>query len=99
MEVLGCGSIATVTMKMVIGEMRKEGRNVIIYDQEEVRGKKFFTPIPKSVADKLSVGDTVTIICVPVKDLSFATDTLALTKQIREHHSEQILCRNSNYGF
>ncbi len=84
-------------IKIVIGEMVKEGNNVILHDKDNKEGtnKPFWVSVPKHIAKKLEVGNTVTVVCVPVKDLRFATETLALTLHTTEMSSEQLFDRAS----
>mgnify|MGYP003474911905 CR=1 FL=1 len=96
MKVIGCGSIPTATIKMVIATMHKDGNQVTITEKQEGEVKPFWTSLPKHVAAKLAVGDTVTVVCVPVKDLAFATETLAVIKHTSELSSVQLFDR-ANY--
>ncbi len=94
MKVLSCGAIPITTITMVIGEMHNDGRNVILTDRE-MRGedRPFWTPVPKHVSKKLNVGDTITVVCVPVSGFSFGTETLAVKKFTGERTSEIIYDR------
>jgi hypothetical protein len=97
MKIAGCGAIPIATIMMTIGEMQKDGREVMVYDRDAQDGKKkFFVSMPKSLAEKLSVGDFITVVCTPAEDFSFATETLALTvKRAGESISYQLFDRDN----
>lgn len=97
MKVLGCGAIVTATIKITIGEIRKDGRGAQVYDSHKTEnGKKFWTFIPGHVVKKLKVGDTIVVTCTPTPDLSFATDTLIVTKMTGPKSAVQIYNRTGD---
>lgn len=96
MEILGCGAIPIAKIKMSIAEMHNDSGQVVLCEKLSMT-EGFWTVVPRHLAKKLTVGDTVTIICVPVKDFKFATETLALMKHTGERMSELIFDREEYY--
>ncbi len=95
MEILGVKSIATATIKFTIDEKQKDGKNVMLKEKDEAGKKGFWTLVSKSLADKLEIGNTITVVCTPVSDLSFATETLGLILHRSDSVSEQLYDRGN----
>src|SRR5204862_76826 len=97
MNVIGCASIPVAVIKMVIGGMDKEGSQINLREKPYSEGKSFWIPVSKSVAEKLQIGNEVTIACVPTKDLEYAHEALAVKLRLSENSSRVIYDR-ANYS-
>ncbi len=88
-------------IKIVIERMQKQGNDIILHDKDnkESTGQPFWVPVPKSVGQKLEVGNTVTVVCVPMKNLSCATETLALVLHTSDMSSRDLFDRDKYLVF
>ena len=78
-KILGCGSLAVVTLKFTIGKIEKEGRKTYLCEDPVARSNKgFYVPVPSSVAQQLKAGDTVAVTCTPNDTISWATSALVV---------------------
>lgn len=80
MNVLGCTSVAVIRVEMTVGRTRPEGRELKVSETED--GKEGFAIwVPRRLEDKIRIGDTLVVLCIPNPHLFDASETMAVAKK------------------